>query len=266
MTPDELLSLADNPNLIAGIYNYCDRWCERCRMTHRCLLYASTPREEDLPSGSVEEKQHAVVRQIEASFQLTIDLLNKLAQEKGIDLNEIAEDENPVLERKRDRKTIEKSPLTRLAKEYLDQTQRWMDNLDIAANAKDKELQQAHLMQFPDRDPERELAELKNSIDVVHWYYFQINVKLTLAQMSRQSEADHPEDEDQISKDSNGSAKVALIVMENSIGAWGLFLQHFPELEESILNILSILSRLRRMTEAEFPDAHRFHRVGFDDE
>jgi len=28
MTPDELLSLEDNPNYIEGIYNYCDRWCE----------------------------------------------------------------------------------------------------------------------------------------------------------------------------------------------------------------------------------------------
>ncbi|MCB0550950.1 MAG: hypothetical protein KDD19_25495 [Phaeodactylibacter sp.] len=25
---------------IPGIYNYCDRWCERCSFTSRCLLYA----------------------------------------------------------------------------------------------------------------------------------------------------------------------------------------------------------------------------------
>ena len=24
---------------IAGIYNYCDRWCERCTFTSRCAVY-----------------------------------------------------------------------------------------------------------------------------------------------------------------------------------------------------------------------------------
>src|SRR5688572_8678500 len=108
MTPDEFLSLADNPNFIEGIYNYCDRWCERCPMTHRCLVYASTPQEESVENGSSEEKQHAMMRQVEDSFQLTIDLLNKFAEEQGIDLKEMAKDEKPLLERKSRRKALEK--------------------------------------------------------------------------------------------------------------------------------------------------------------
>jgi len=24
---------------ISGIYNYCDRWCEKCLYTNRCLLF-----------------------------------------------------------------------------------------------------------------------------------------------------------------------------------------------------------------------------------
>ena len=35
-----LTELARNPNLISGVYNYCDRWCERCPLSSRCLLYA----------------------------------------------------------------------------------------------------------------------------------------------------------------------------------------------------------------------------------
>ncbi len=26
--------------VVEGIYNYCDRWCERCTYTSRCLNYA----------------------------------------------------------------------------------------------------------------------------------------------------------------------------------------------------------------------------------
>jgi len=40
MNTDDLLNLADNPRFIPGIYNYCDRWCERCPLTARCLNYA----------------------------------------------------------------------------------------------------------------------------------------------------------------------------------------------------------------------------------
>ena len=36
-----LTELASNPDLISGIYNYCDRWCERCPLTSRCLVYAT---------------------------------------------------------------------------------------------------------------------------------------------------------------------------------------------------------------------------------
>jgi predicted protein tyrosine phosphatase len=33
-----LLKLASDPKFIPGIYNYCDRWCERCPFTSRCLI------------------------------------------------------------------------------------------------------------------------------------------------------------------------------------------------------------------------------------
>ena len=41
-----LTELANNPDLISGIYNYCDRWCERCPLTSRCLVYATEQEEE----------------------------------------------------------------------------------------------------------------------------------------------------------------------------------------------------------------------------
>ena len=35
-----LKELACDPRFISGIHNYCDRWCERCPLTSRCLGYA----------------------------------------------------------------------------------------------------------------------------------------------------------------------------------------------------------------------------------
>jgi hypothetical protein len=40
MRAKDLFKLAEDPRFISGIYNYCDRWCERCPFTARCLVYA----------------------------------------------------------------------------------------------------------------------------------------------------------------------------------------------------------------------------------
>lgn len=50
MDKEELLSRAKDPRHIPGIYNYCDRWCERCLLTTRCLTFASE--EDDFPKDS----------------------------------------------------------------------------------------------------------------------------------------------------------------------------------------------------------------------
>lgn len=31
---------ARDERFISGIYNYCDRWCERCPLGHRCMIAA----------------------------------------------------------------------------------------------------------------------------------------------------------------------------------------------------------------------------------
>ncbi len=46
-----LTELANNPDLISGIYNYCDRWCERCPLTSRCLVYATEQEDNDSPES-----------------------------------------------------------------------------------------------------------------------------------------------------------------------------------------------------------------------
>lgn len=50
MDKKRLLEMAENPDFIPGIYNYCDRWCERCAFTSRCLTYAAL-QESSFPPG-----------------------------------------------------------------------------------------------------------------------------------------------------------------------------------------------------------------------
>ena len=53
--------------------------------------------------------------------------------------------------------------------------------------------------------------------------------------------------------DSNGSAKIALIAIDRSIGAWASILKRMPSREDELLMILVILQKLRCSMETEFP-------------
>jgi hypothetical protein len=88
-------------------------------------------------------------------------------------------------------------------------------------------------------------------------------VKLRRALSSAQDEK--IEDDDDFPKDSDGSAKVALIGIDRSINAWGKVLQYFPWQREKLLEIMAYLKRLCQMIEAEFPQARSFVRPGFDE-
>ena len=291
MTPDEFISLAENPHFIPGIYNYCDRWCERCPMTDRCLLFASTAQLEEMAKGS-EDRSHAMLRQVEDSTQLAVDMLNQISIDQGLDPTVIT-DEDPDFEIRRAKQNgLSVTPLGRLSKAYLDKSLHWLHHCDAIAAAKDADLFQAATLQLPGRDPERELEELKNALDVISWYQFQIHVKLVRAQSSlfdeilvadvdeedENDEADEAyerdeEYEDDIKvdegdhylRDSDGSAKVALIGMDNSIQSWQTLLRHFPDQESAILEVLSILQQLVRMTEETFPEARNVKRPGLDE-
>ena len=79
MTEDNLLTLAEDPRHISGIYNYCDRWCERCPFTSRCLLYAMEQKDSADPA-SRDPDNAAFWQQLHSIFDQTKQLIQKLAQ------------------------------------------------------------------------------------------------------------------------------------------------------------------------------------------
>ena len=87
MTPDDFLKLLDNPDFISGIYNYCDRWCERCKMTSKCSLYASEQIVDKEFEGSGYTEQEMFFKKLESAFSMTFQLIERASAEQGIDLN-----------------------------------------------------------------------------------------------------------------------------------------------------------------------------------
>ena len=90
MKKDELHDLAANPDFISGIHNYCDRWCERCAFTSRCLLYATEKADPELDDPEVRDLNNAKFwRKMEMTFRETRAMIDEWAAEAGVDLQEI---------------------------------------------------------------------------------------------------------------------------------------------------------------------------------
>jgi len=259
MDKEKLKQMAQDPRFISGIYNYCDRWCERCPFTSRCLNYATDEEDQDNPaSHDIDSK--GFWNKLEESLTLAMELLQDMAKEQGIDLNDIDMEEIHQ-EQERSREAAESHELSRSARQYAKMVDDWFDQNEKIFKHRQKELENEMELGIEMGELINEAESIADATEVIGWYQHQIYVKL----MRALTHPDIDDEEDEIQNDSNGSAKVALIGIERSIGAWGKLHDHFPEQTDSILDFLLHLDRLRKKVDISFPHARAFKRPGFDD-
>ena len=232
-----LTELANNPDLISGVYNYCDRWCERCPLTSRCLVYATEQEDNDV-CDSHDLRNEAFWKKLGVIFLETRDLITEWAINAGIDLTEACEENESCHKRKR--QLVDNHPLTRAGKKYANAASDWFREFDQTIELSNTE-------------------RLEEAREVVQWYQYQIAVKTIRALSGRNEEF-----EIDLPRDSDGSAKVAMIGIDRSIAAWRLMQLSLPERAESIVPLILQLERLRRRIEKGFPQARNFMRPGFD--
>lgn len=240
---------------IDGIYNYCDRWCERCPMTDHCRVFA-----EENPDRTVDDpKNEAFWEDIQGSLNRARELLEQIAEERGIEWDE--EDLDAIEQRQKEQFAETRNhPLSVHSREYMERAGCWREDNEQVLRKKMEQWQKQYEMNV-NRDATTAKAEqLEDVLEVIEWYRSQIHVKLTRALTGQLSE--HPPDDDQT--DAAGSAKVALMGMDRSIGAWRWLYEQIPEREDSLLDLLADLEKLRKQTEDVFPNARSFQRPGFD--
>ncbi|BBO77240.1 hypothetical protein DSCW_46570 [Desulfosarcina widdelii] len=251
---------AKDPKYIRGIYNYCDRWCERCQFTSRCLNCALT--EETF--GNLEEidiRNKEFWEKLSGLFRDTMEMIAELALQKGIDLNSFENENQKNLVSKQSENRIS-NMLFHLAEEYAVSARRWLQsNKDLLHRTQDQ-MTRIRLLSS-EENPEKEFANIKDSIEVIKWYLFQIGVKIKRA--SENQCEDIVTKEDDLPDDSDGSAKVALIGIEKSMAAWHILLNNFPEQRKEVIQKILHLKDLRKRTELGFPNARAVKRPGFDD-
>ncbi|MEO0042151.1 MAG: hypothetical protein RL329_1599 [Bacteroidota bacterium] len=239
---------------IEGIHNYCDRWCERCPLTTRCAIFRP-------PSDKSKEawNEAEIIQKVAEDLKEALDLLREFAEERGIDLDASPDkDPEPVLE---PAKIKAIHSIEAMARHYGTMVETWFNENQTYFEAREHELNTQLQMDLPIDMPG--LLNLKDALEEIQWYYFFIGAKVHRAISGLTwNEFD---DIDRIQNDANGSAKSALLAIDQSLKAWEITRRFFLEKTDELLDIFVLLRRLRRDLLAQFPHAYSFIRPGFDE-
>ena len=221
---------------ILGIDNYCDRWCETCSFTSRCRLFAD--------GAELEARHDPLLKAVAEApllpqdlppppppwMQELIDEMNKRAAEP------ISKEELKALE---PNIPPEHEWIERRAREYGNRVHAWLEGRGFLS-----------------------IDEPNDPRAVIGWFQYSIGSKTHRAlrglAYDDQEARDWPGDHD-------GSAKVALLGIERSHGAW-LELAYRgvaspADIEPFIADLIWLSDELERV----FPRARAFVRPGLDE-
>ena len=286
-------------HFIPGIYNYCDRWCERCPLTARCRVFAieeNRNRGDDFHAAfwkTFDDRAESELQTwndedfAEDSSERDETLLPELeALDNELDSDDTDLDDTDA--------AVDSDPLIRLAQDYSRRANEW-----LTEHVHDEEPTESQ----SDSPPEQQIGR-EEALDIIRWYLHQIEVKLWRALHSmyeHNEELDQLHDEDQDEEDRDeegqveekqgeedeseedeseedlysalvsaarndrdGSAKVALIGIERSLGAWTILREEFAGQDQAIRDLQRTLGQLRRLLDQRLPGARVFQRPGFD--
>jgi len=249
-----ILNASNKPGIIPGIHNYCDRWCSKCAFTDRCSSFSI---EEEFAKNELQDEDELWTH-LSVMLETSLELLKSHAEELGIELDDatteidknfdtkLSKENNPII--------CEASKYSRLTQEWMGYNQQVLENLDTLLFEKGPE--GLFIEEF--KDP-----SFSSLVEVIIYYKDFITVKINRALMQQVEKTAALREI--AAYDSNGSAKIALIAIDRSIGAWASILKRMPSREDELYMLLVLLQKLRCNLEAEFPDARSFHRPGFDD-
>lgn len=183
---EESLGIGEIPwdKFTSGVYNYCDRWCEKCDpdKKERCFLFYSEEKEETDCNDP-----NAALNHMGKSFSKTHDLIEKIAEAEGLNL-EITKSDEKEFEKFERLTNPSKELLYLSAKEITDSAAKW-------------------LLEVPSLD----FADYRESYDKLSWHHSLVLTKVYRSLFSKKEADIEKENMKKFSlEDSKNSAWVAL--------------------------------------------------------
>jgi len=218
---------------IVGIFNYCDRWCERCAFTSHCRVFADHAEME----ASLDTNLKAVVD----APPLPADIPPPpppWMQELIAEAEEACRNPPTPEEWKRMKPRLPKAhkPIARRAKQYAVRVFEWLATIEIPTP-----------------------GDVRDPREVVAWFHWMIGAKVNRA-LTKWPDADL-EDE----SDNDGSAKVALLAIDESHAAWLALVERGVVASNDADAFIADLVWLGEALERVRPGARAFVRPAFDE-
>lgn len=211
-------------------FNFCDHWCERCKLISICRVYKDIEKrrkkfkKRDKDPNSME----GALEIIGESFKETKTLLEKSAKKWGIDLNSLKEDESITDDLELELKEF---PLYRLAYQYSGKLKNLLEELSFIA-------------------PEVNTNSFADALEVINYYHLMLPAKIYRACISKKEE---DEDKDDTNMDSKTSGFIAVRGLSAIIDALSN-LASYPFLKPvytKIINLNEISENLINLITAE---------------
>lgn len=241
---------------ISGIYNYCDRWCERCSMTDRCYLYAQETKvkRRHLDTGEDTDDLEIVLQDVQNNLSEAMKMISEKAEEEGIDLDEGMEEAQEEIQS--DREFCSSHPLHEKAFLLAKQSHAFLEKLA-------SEIQSRQCTSLP----EEELTQVQDCFEVLSWYHMQQAVKVDrclrgLRHASTAGNSDHTE---AVIHDANGSAKVAYLGLIRMLDAYTRLHEWNSTWNSQLMPLIQSVCEIMDAVDEQFPGHRTFKRPGFDD-
>jgi hypothetical protein len=235
---DRLVSRARDPRLISGVYNYCDGRCHHCPFTQRCLAYLDS-QETKARRGA----EGSVGEVLNDSLRRMLELLKEAARRDGVDL-ELANDDEATAATGSDFERHRNDPLAVSAREY--GRLAWKIGRAIAPIAAG-----------------RGDETLVEAAETIEWFSSMVSSKVWRAICGQ---AEGWEGRDEAQTDFNGSAKIALIGIAESLRAWRVLMEAGRAAADGVpARAVKMLEALDADIRDRFPRVMAFVRPGFDE-
>ena len=246
---------------IDGIHNYCDRWCERCYFTTRCAVYED---DAQIPAEERDISNRAFWERLSVNFAKARQMLEETAKNAGVDLHAVSREvEDYETKKKRIKKQSQDHALSKISFDYSELSREWLGSQPGMMRMLEELRDGLTLGTSSVESAKIQTADIKDCLAVIQWYQTFIHVKFMRSLMGKMS---YDEDEAKdYQRDSDGSAKIAIIAIERSMQAWLRLFELLPEQEDHFLKTLGMLEKMKALALAEFPNALSFKRPGFDD-
>lgn len=262
MDNEHLQPFPEQSEFIPEIYQYCDRWCERCPLTARCMNFVLN-RDHFSEFGLFDAHSLAFWQSLLDAFRAMREFLEEALKRSGLEITEADLIAAKAREQAKQRQ-LETHDCSQAARRYIALVDDWFKAMadDLEAWADEWNAEEA--AEATNQDRLTRLEEMQRFIETIRRYQRQIYAKLMRALSGKYDERQGVF-LDETPKDGNGSAKVALIEIDRSILAWMALRDELPERQDDIIDFLVALARLRTHVEQIFPDARAFIRPGFDE-